>query len=327
MGGARQGDFGRDVPRFLVFKVLQALFLGVSGHAFAAYFFQLDQSGQLRFGHTAVREEDKAVGVGDGQYFCTQLDGFFGCVLRHVAGAGNQYAFAFDAVVAGFQHGLGKIHAAVAGGFRANQAAAPFEAFAGQDGSKFVADFFVLAEQIADFAAAYADVTGRDVGVGADVAVEFGHKGLAEAHYFGIGFAFRVKVRTAFAAAHRQGGQRIFEHLFKGEEFQHAQIDCRVETQTAFVRADGRAHLNTVAAVDLNLAFVVHPSDAEHNHTFRFNNTLKQALLGVFRVFRQKRIQTHEYFFNSLVEGFLVGVALFKIGKQGVQVSHFFNSY
>jgi len=96
-----------------------------------------------------------------------------------------------------------------------------------------------------------------------------------------------------------------------------------VEAQAAFVRADGGAHLNAVAAVDLDLAFVVHPSDAEHNHALRLNNTLKQALLGVFRVFRQKRIQTHEYFFNGLVEGFLVGVALFKIGKQGVQVSHF----
>ena len=94
----------------------------------------------------AIGEEDEAVGVGNGQHFRTQLDGFFGGVLCDVAGAGNQHAFAFDAVVAGFQHGLGKIHAAVAGGFRANQAATPFEAFAGQDGSKFVADFFVLAE-------------------------------------------------------------------------------------------------------------------------------------------------------------------------------------
>ncbi|EFC52875.1 hypothetical protein NEISUBOT_03711 [Neisseria subflava NJ9703] len=210
---------------------------------------------------------------------------------------------------------MGKIHAAVAGGFRANQAAAPFEAFAGQDGSKFVADFFVLAEQIADFAAAYADVAGRNVGIGADVAVEFGHKGLAEAHYFGIGFAFRIKVGTALASAHRQGGQCVFEDLFKSEEFQYAQIDGRVEAQAAFVRADGGAHLNAVAAVDLDLAFVVHPSDAEHNHALWLNNTLKQALLGVFRVFCQKRIQTHEHFFNGLVEGFLVGVALFEIGK------------
>lgn len=87
LGRAGQGDFGGNAPRFLVFKVLQTLLFGVGGNAFAADFFQFDQGGELRFGHTDVGEEDEAVGVGNGQHFRTQLDGFFSGVLRHVAGA------------------------------------------------------------------------------------------------------------------------------------------------------------------------------------------------------------------------------------------------
>ena len=142
LGGARQGDFSRDVPRFWFFKVLQALFFGVSGHAFAAYPFSSIKAA------VALRSY-RCQGRGQSRWsrkrsiLLHPVGWLFGGVLRHVAGAGNQHAFAFNTVVAGFQHGLGKIHAAVAGGFRANQAAAPFEALAGQDG-KIRCGFFCI---------------------------------------------------------------------------------------------------------------------------------------------------------------------------------------
>ena len=81
--------------------------------------------------------------------------------------------------------------------------------------------------------------------------------------------------------------------------------------------------MNAVAAVDLNLAFIVLPGYAEHDDAFGFNDAFQQTLLGVFRIFCQKRVKAHEDFFNSLMERFLIGVALFEVGKQGVQVSHF----
>ncbi len=144
LGRAGQGDFGGDAPRFWFLKVLQTLLFGVGGNAFAADFFQFDQGGELRYGHTAVGEEDEAVGVGNGQHFRAQLDGFFGGVLRHVAGTGNQDAFAFKTIVAGLQHRLGEIDAAVASRFGTDEAAAPFQTFAGQDGRKLVADFCIV---------------------------------------------------------------------------------------------------------------------------------------------------------------------------------------
>jgi len=45
-------------------------------------------------------------------------------------------------------------------------------------------------------------------------------------------------------------------------------------------------------------------------------------LFGVLRVFRQEGLQAHKYFFHRLMEGGLVGVALFDGLEQAVQVAH-----
>ena len=47
-------------------------------------------------------------------------------------------------------------------------------------------------------------------------------KRLAKTHDFPLRFSFRIKVRAAFSAAHRQAGQTVFERLFEGQEFQDA---------------------------------------------------------------------------------------------------------
>jgi hypothetical protein len=50
------------------------------------------------------------------------------------------------------------------------------------------------------------------------MAEEFAHEALAEAHDFVVGFAFRIEIGSAFAAAHHEAGQRVLENLFKAEE-------------------------------------------------------------------------------------------------------------
>ena len=79
-----------------------------------------------------------------------------------------------------------------------------------------------MAEHEADFPCADADITGRYVKVGTNVAVQLAHERLAEAHHFSVALAFGVKVRAALAAAHGQRGQGVLEDLFKGQELQHA---------------------------------------------------------------------------------------------------------
>ena len=126
-----------------------------------------------------------------------------------------------------FSISLREIHAAVARGFRTNQRSAPAQALACQDAREFVAQPLVLSEQEADLASAHADVAGRDVGVRSDVALQFGHEALAEAHHFVVTLALGIEIRSALAAAHGQRGERILEDLFKCQELQDAEVHAR----------------------------------------------------------------------------------------------------
>ena len=82
-----------------------------------------------------------------------------------------------------------------------------------------------MPEQIADLAAAHADVACGHVGVRADVPVELVHERLAEGHDFLVGLALWIEVRTTLAAAHRQGRQGVLEYLFKCQKLQCAKRD------------------------------------------------------------------------------------------------------
>ena len=115
--------------------------------------------------------------------------------------------------------------------------AAVSKPFACQDCAvKTVGDTLVLAEEEADFPSADADIACGNVCELADMPVKFRHEALAETHDFCIGFAFRIKVGAALAAAHRQRGQRILQDLLKPEKLQDGEIDGGVEAKSAFIR-------------------------------------------------------------------------------------------
>ena len=167
----------------------------------------------------------------------------------------------------------------------------------------------VLAEQEADFAAAHADVAGRHVRVRADVAEQFGHERLAEAHDFVVGFALGIEVRAALAAAHGQGGERVLEDLLEGEELQDAGADGGMKAQAALVRSDGAVQLDAEAAVDLDLALVVLPGNAEDELPLRFDDPLQDPPVAVFLVPSDGRLDGLEHFGDGLQELRFVGVA------------------
>ena len=190
---------------------------------------------------------------------------------------GDQADLALERVVAGLQHLVGEVHAAVAGRLGTNQRSAPAHALAGQDAGELVAQALVLAEQEADLAAAHADVAGRNVGVRADVALQFGHEALAEPHHLVVALALGIEVRSALAAAHGQRGQRVLEDLLERQELQDAQVDAGMEAQPALVRADGAVHLDAEAAVDLDVALVVDPRHAEHDDALGLDDAFEQT--------------------------------------------------
>src|SRR5690606_22472655 len=222
LGGARQRDVARHLPDGAALDVVRAVApLGVGGDALAAG--QFDVLEQLE--GAALLVDDVAARVGAGDDGAAELVDLLDGVDRHVPRSRDHDALAVEGLPPGLEDLVGEEHRAVAGGLGADLRAAPAEAFAGQDaGLVAVGDPLVLAEQVADLAPADAGVTGRDVGVLADVPVQLGHERLAEPHDLALGTALGVEVGAAFAAADGQPGERVLEYLLEPEEFHDPQV-------------------------------------------------------------------------------------------------------
>ena len=209
----------------------------------------------------------------------------------------------------------------IAGGLGARQRAAEGQSLAGDDAAvEAVDDALVLAEEVRDLASADTDVARRNVRELADVAVKLGHKALAEAHDFGVGLALGVKVGAALAAAHGERGQRVFEYLLKAEELDNGEVDRRMEAKPALVGTYGGVVLHAVAAVDLHLAAVVHPWDAELDDAFGLDEALDKPGLLPFGVLVDDQLQRLEDLAHGLKEFRLVPVAALHICVHSLQI-------
>lgn len=129
-----------------------------------------------------------------------------------------------------------------------------------------VADLPVLPEHVTNLTASNTNVTSRNIGVSADVLGELSHERDTEATDFVVGLALGVEVGTTLATAHVQTGEGILKDLLKTQELEDGEVDGGVETETTLVGAQSRVELHTVSAVDLGLALVVLPHNAELDH-------------------------------------------------------------
>lgn len=149
---------------------------------------------------------------------------------------------------------------------------------------------------------------------------QLGHEALAEAHDFHVGLALRVEVGAALAAADRQTCQGVLEDLLKAEELDDALVDGRMETQTALVRTDRAVELDAEAAVDLNLALVIHPRHAELDDALRLDDLLEHAGGDVLRMLLNNRLKGLEDFHHCLMELRLTRVALLDGFKKACKI-------
>ena len=134
------------------------------------------------------------------------------------------------------------------------------------------------------------------------MAIEFTHEGLAERHDFAVGFALRVEVGAAFAAAHREGGEGVLEDLFESEELQDAEVHGRMEAEAALVGADCAVELNAVALIDLDFALVVNPGNLEENGAFRNDDAFENFVLFITGVSVEELAERFENFGHALNE-------------------------
>ncbi len=260
--------------------ILEAQLIGVIGDALALLVLECHQPGQL-LGGKAVGIVHGTTWVGGGDDAGPQLHRFLDGVLGHVARARHWHRHASQRLAAMGQHGLGEIEQAVAGGLRANETATKGEPLAGKDALGAVGEPLHHAGHVAHLAPADADVTGRHVGVGPQVAMKLQHQCLAEAHHLSLALALGIEIAASLATAHGQCGEGILEGLFEGEELEHREIHRGVKTHPPLEGANGGAVLDAVAAVHLHLALIVHPADAKLDQPLRLYQSLQQAMLQI----------------------------------------------
>ena len=270
----------------------------------------------------AVGVLDPAVGVGAGQHLAAELGDLLDRVDGDVTGAVNDDVLALEGLAAALEVLVHKVDQTVAGGLGTGERAAKGEALAGKDAGPLVGQALVLTEHVGNLAAANAQVAGGNVGIGANMAIELGHEGLAEVHDLVVGLALGVKVGTALAAAHGKGGQAVLEDLLQAQELEHTQGDRRVKAQTALVGSNGRVELDTIAAVDLDLALVIDPGDTEHNDALGLDEALKQGGLLVLGMGVERRLDGAEDLGRGLDELRLLGIAGLELVENFLRVAH-----
>jgi len=180
----------------------------------------------------------------------------------------------------------------------------------------------VLAEHEAHFPSAHADVAGGDIDVVADVAEQLAHEVLAKPHDLVIRLALGVEVRPALGAAHHQAGQAVLEDLLETEELDDADVHGGVEADAALVGADGGVVLDAHAAVDVDLAQVVHPRHPEDDLPLGLHEAFQQAGFLEFGVLVDHGAQGIQHLVYRLVEFGLPGVPLFHRFKNSLDVIH-----
>ena len=142
--------------------------------------------------------------------------------------------------------------------------------------------------------------------------LKLSHERLAKTHDFGVRLPLGVEVCTALRASHGQAGQRILENLFKAKELDNRQVHRGMETQATLIGAKRGIELNAEAAIHVNAPLIITPRDAEHELTFRLDNSLENRQILVFGLACNQRSQCGENLEDCLVEFTLVGVARYQ---------------
>jgi hypothetical protein len=163
----------------------------------------------------------------------------------------------------GLEHLGGEVDRAVAGGLGTNQAAAPVEALAGEDAGELVADRLYwpnrkpISRPPTPMSPAGTSVSGPMWRLSS--VMNDWQKRMTSVSLLPLGSKSEPPLPPPMGSVVRA----VLEDLLEAEELQDALVDARVEAQAALVGADGAVELDAEAAVDLDLALIVHPRHAE----------------------------------------------------------------
>ena len=157
------------------------------------------------------------------------------------------------------------VNTAVTSGLRPDQAATPREAFTGKDTLPLVPVRLVGTKQPPNLPPSNTNIARGNIRIGTNMPAQLPHKRIAELPDLRVALPLGVKVTPALTTTNIQARQRILEDLLESQELEDRQVDGGVEAETTLVGAKCRVELHTVALLDLALALIVLPDDAELN--------------------------------------------------------------
>src|SRR5690606_35212282 len=108
--------------------------------------------------------------------------------------------------------------------------------------------------------------------------------------------------------ADRQPGQRVREGLLEAEELDDAEVDGRMEPETALVGAERGIELHAKAAGNADLPPVVHPRHAEDDLALGLADAFDERIRDVLRALGDHPSQAFQDLSDRLVKFGLAGV-------------------
>mmetsp|Transcript_7605 Transcript_7605/g.11515 ORF Transcript_7605/g.11515 Transcript_7605/m.11515 type:complete len:214 (+) Transcript_7605:768-1409(+) len=202
-----------------------------------------------------------------------------------------------------------KVDDTIASGLGTNIRASPQQRFSSEHTIKLRGEAFILAIEKANFTSTNANITSRHINSWTNVTGKFGHEGLTKSHNFGIRFAPRVKIGSAFATTNLKTSQRIFQNLFKTKKLDDGKIYRGMKTQASFVRTASVVVLHTKSSIRVDTTLIIAPYDTKLNSTIRFDHTFKN--FKVFSFFFENGDQRVCDFLHCLEKFALVGITIF----------------
>ena len=94
-----------------------------------------------------------------------------------------------------------------------------------------------------------------------------------------------------------------------------------MKAQPTLVWANSAIEFNAVAFIYVNITLIVSPWHPEHNGTFWFHDTFKQAFAFVFWIFFNERNNRFCYFLNGLHKFRLIWICCLDLCNESVDLS------
>ena len=266
---------------------------------------------------------DVSVWVRKCNNFSTKLKKFFCCIFCNVSWTRNNTSLTLEAIANFLEHFLCKVDKTVTSSFCTDQRTTECKTFTSQNSSVFITDSLVLTKEITDFASTNVFITCWNVCIWTNVAVQFSHEWLAEAHNFFVWFSMWIKVWTTFTTTHWECCKRVFKNLFEAQELQYRKVYFFREAESSFVRTNCTVVLYAETTVYMVVTVIIHPRYSELDNALWFNKAFKDCIWFKFWHLIYNWIKCCKNFFYSLKEFRFVWVFSFYFFPYTVYVSVF----